>query len=331
MHTFIAGTKAKASEVNENFEEVLNNTILSNLQDTYVNNKIHGIIEDDGITGTPVYDKENSSVVYCDVAKNYVAGGNILDACEGTSVDTNIWTTIGSPITEADGVIVLNMNSSSGVDMSITSNGSSGLNMNSGITYVVLRLEVNAYNNTYSNTYITITNGSTEVDVCRIRDKNSVFLLKVDASTNLANLYEHTGINTWNQIATNVDISTVTTNKYLKLRNYISRGNTPRSLLHVKKICYYNTDADSELITLKKDQYENAEQCWISGQVIQNGATSPTAEGSSNNGTNWYSGNKGQEIDLTTNSTELKGKLIVKTNNNLTPDEINFMTMIVRQ
>ncbi|PIU81019.1 MAG: hypothetical protein COS71_00380, partial [Candidatus Moranbacteria bacterium CG06_land_8_20_14_3_00_40_12] len=64
---------------------------------------------------------------------------------------------------------------------------------------------------------IQLTNGTTTVDVYsqygNIDISRTAFLMSVNNSTNKANLYSKNGVNTWAHMATDVDISSVTTNK----------------------------------------------------------------------------------------------------------------------
>lgn len=321
LETFDNGDLPDALQVNNNINFSLGVSIVNNL-DADIGVKLvnsGGVLlaDETGINTA------NSDGVVCLVADTFIAGGTIYDNIDDSSIDATLWTTA----TGESGVVSENAEritvfAPGEIDSAtLTSNGSgSNLNMNSGTTYVLFDLDHTDGGGTGK---LQITNTSTTVDIYTFSDETRrAFLLKVDASGNLATLWHHTAKNTWTALATNIDISTVTTNKYFRLT--IPPGGA-YDRFDLYKICNYTTDATSELRTSAITNLVSSAKAFFSVYHFKNGSTDVTGEISLNSGSNFNAAVLNQLTTIDNAGTGMVLKAFLKTNNNGTPDEIDYL------
>ena len=265
----------------------------------------------------------SSEGVVCQLADTFIAGGTIYDNIDDSSIDSNLWTTAttsdGSVTEDTDAITV---DSESVGSATLTSDGSgSNLNMNSGTTYVLFD-ETNSGG--IGTQKVQITNTSTTVDIYDIPGNVSrrAYLLKVDASADTATLWHHTAANTWTALATDIDISTVTTNKYLRFE-VIRTGSQVDMTIH--KICSYTTDADSDLVTTTVNMTGTLSEAFNSIFHYKNGATAAVQSVSLDNGVGFTTTTNALLTTISSTGSQMQLKAVIKTNNNNTPDEIYYV------
>lgn len=273
-------------------------------------------------------DTTNTDGVICQTGKTFIAGGTIYDNIDDSSISAVKWTTSATAGTVTENTESINFATNAGTtaDLEITSDGSTPLNMNSGTTYVLFDMGDYTGAEASHETTINITNNTTTVAVYTTTGDISrkAFLLRVNASTDTADLWEHTAANTWNSLASGIDISSVTTNKYFRMR-FRHTGSTGAATARLYKICNYTTDSDSELVTTAATLTGTLTDAFGTGAQYKNGSTDATFEVSLNNGTNYTSVDEGAITSIGTSGTQKKVKAILKTNNSATPDEMKYL------
>lgn len=324
LTVFTSGTKAKASEVNTNFGPATSAYKTTALNAVNLQANGYDTISNDRFIGDALLDEsfmDTTSTGIVDQSSNcFIAGGNIYDNIDDSSIDSTLWTTSGTnggTVSENTDYMLLDNDGSS--TALVTSNGSSGLNVTSGTTYVLIEYQDNNAPTTY--TTWSITNTSTTVTVLQDTTARGrrVYLLKIDADNDLASLWLHGGTaGSWTALATDVDISTVTTNKYFRIE---SKDADTR----LYKVCYYNTDADSYYIQSKT--VGTSTYAYVTYSAVQQGATAPVCEISANGGTN-YTTISDEGIGSLTSGTSGKIRVTLKTNNDNEPDELEYIGVL---
>lgn len=313
LHTFSDGDVLEASQLNDSFDVAFYRGALKSLQPLSESSDL--IMPNDTILNTFTsedsnsIDTSNTAACWSSVSNEYVAGGAIFDNIDDSSVDATLWSTSGTVTEDTDKITV------SDSPATLTSDGASGLNMNSGTTYVIMDLQTTDAG--AGSGYIEITNGTTTVTVYTIPNPmaRTVVILEVNATTNLVSVWLRTSSNTWNQVATDVDISAVTTNKYLRLRSDAVQYDV---LLY--KICSYTSDVKSYIITSSKTLPSTSTKV-ITWHDANNGDGQATL-----NGTDWATEASTDIIDLTSYSgTSFKLRAAINTNGSETPDVIKYL------
>lgn len=325
LTVFTSGTKAKASEVNDNFGPATSAYKTSALNAVNLQANGYETIANDRFIGDALLDESyldsTSTGVVCQTSDSFIAGGTIYDNIDDSSIDSNLWTTSGTSggtVSENTERILLDNDGSS--TALITSNGSSGLNVTSGTTYVLFDYDgTNNGPTTYTNWQITNTSTTVTVYQDTSSRTRTAYLLKIDADNDLASLWAHgSTAGSWTALATDVDISTVTTNKYFR----IDKKDSDSSLY---KVCYYNTDADSYYIQDKT--VATSTYAYVTYSAVQQGGTAPVFEVSANGGTN-YTEIADEGIGSLTSGTSGKIRVTLKTNNDNEPDELEYFSVL---
>jgi hypothetical protein len=272
------------------------------------------------------FDRDNSTSVYCDLTDSAIAGGTTYDNCNDSSIGAGQWTSsVSGAGSASEDTNRLAIDSGKTGSVTLTSNGSSALNMNSGTYYVLMDLEINNVGGSFN---IQVTNTTTTVSVYAASAgedySRRAFLLRVNSSTNRADLYHHSAKNTWTLLgAGNVDISTVTTNKYLRFNiNGPGGGGSENNFIYIRKISYYTSSSTGTVTTATKALPATSTSAAAGALFQKNGSTNPTFEVSANSGSNYTSATKDVLTTIGTSGTGGKIRVTVANNGNTTPDEI---------
>jgi len=324
------GTIPDAIPVNESISYPLALSVLTHMNAVFL---ISGFIQNPNTHGSISFSDDlthdTSQAIYDTAYKVYVAGGNIFDNCSGSSIDSSKWSTSGE-VSEGSGAITLSINDSTSY---ITSDGASGLNMNSGTYYVLFDMGTQAQSN-FQYFKVQLTNGTTTVDVyshySEAYNSRNVYLMSVNNSTNKANFYSKNGVNTWEHTVTDVDISTVTTNKYVRF--YASNPADAYGYLYLYKICYYNSDLSNAVYSSMKTLSGTKTKALVSSGIYKNGSTTISNDAgldvSLDNGSHYTTVLDSVMTSVTYSGTQMILKGTLQTNNNITPDELKWIVGI---
>ncbi len=281
---------------------------------------------------------DTSSIGIFDAANaTFIAGGNIYDNIDDSSINAVLWTTVttgsGNVFEDTD-KITIESDATSTQPGALRSNGSSGLFVDSGSLFVLMDMAFPAVTtNSGDKATIRVKGDGGTVDVfvdnVNTNQARKGWLLKIDADTDLANVWEHTDANTWTNVASDIDVSGAGANMYFEIEaDTTVSARVCRILLY--KVCQYTTDADSILLS--------DAQTIVTGKTLgfhyyrhyKNGSTDPTSRLSYNNGSNFTTTTQNEFVDGITTGTQLISEITIKTNNNETPDELGGVVVITK-
>ena len=238
----INGDSPDVDELMSNHSFILTNMLNFGIDGaTTTNQQNYNYIE--FTSGTTIVDEPNSTSYFSPNITSFVFA-NSLDNFEDDVVDTGIWTKTGAGLlTESGGNLVLEMDG----DVQATSSGASGFDARtfSGNCEIILDY---VESRSGGGATISISNGSTHVTI-RVGGGSSAGFLRVviNKSGETMDVYEDDSL-----IANNTDISSVTTNWYLRFE---IEGATGGDTLKIAQVSFAEADTSgSQTLISNSDQ-----------------------------------------------------------------------------